>query len=237
MKAFPNYQYNSVHIGSLYHAEKALFGIHSGGKFMTPNEYWLQHPHPVWDIVTGLFYLCWVPVPLAFAAYLFFKDKLLFLRFSLTFLLVNIIGFFIYYLYPAAPPWYVQQHGFILITETPGFTAGLARFDQLTGLTIFASLYGHSSNVFAAMPSLHAAYPLIVYFFVVKTKPGWLVGSLFFLLMPGIWFSAVYTSHHYILDVLAGIACALAGIGLFAWMESGNEYFKRFLQMFVRAIT
>jgi hypothetical protein len=28
----------------------------------------------------------------------------------------------------------------------------------------------------------------------------------------GIWFAAVYSSHHYVLDVLAGIACGLAGL-------------------------
>ncbi|HTD40246.1 MAG TPA: hypothetical protein VK671_06465, partial [Mucilaginibacter sp.] len=40
MKAFPNYNYNSVHIEDLYNFEKHLFGVHSQGKLLTPNEYW-----------------------------------------------------------------------------------------------------------------------------------------------------------------------------------------------------
>jgi membrane-associated phospholipid phosphatase len=66
------------------------------------------------------------------------------------------------------------------------------------------------------MPSLHAAYLLIVLYYGIKTKmKGFNV--LFAFIMIGIWFSAVYNSHHYILDILAGIACALIGIALFQW--------------------
>lgn len=237
MKAFPNYLYQPVHIEDLYNAEKTIFGITTADGKITPNEYWLSHHHPILDILTGFFYLCWVPVPLTFAVYLFFHDREDFARFSLSFLLVNLIGFAIYYIYPAAPPWYVQQHGFELITQTPGNTAGLARFDRLTGWGIFDALYSHSSNVFAAMPSLHAAYPLIVFYFVKKRKFQRLIALLFFILMPGIWFSAVYNSHHYLLDVIFGILCALTGIGLFTFAAAKNRFFKNFLQMFVRAIT
>src|SRR5580698_7103364 len=40
MKAFPNYRYNTVHIESIYRAEKNLFGIRqANGDIITPNEY------------------------------------------------------------------------------------------------------------------------------------------------------------------------------------------------------
>lgn len=39
MKAFPNYLYNTVHIESLYNAEKKLFGIYYNNQMLTPNEY------------------------------------------------------------------------------------------------------------------------------------------------------------------------------------------------------
>jgi len=38
---------------------------------------------------------------------------------------------------------------------------------------------------------------------------------LFVVFMLGIWFAAVYSGHHYIIDVLAGILCALIGIAIF----------------------
>lgn len=212
MKAFPNYNYNSVHIKDLYELEKSIFGIHSGLARLTPNEFWIKHQHPFLDVMSGLFYLTWIPLPLSLAGYLFFKNRPQFFNFAFTFLLVNLIGFVIYYLYPAAPPWYSQQYGFKFIANTPGNTAGLSRFDSLFNVGIFKSIYAKSSNVFAAMPSLHSSYPLIALYYAVKSKISRSVIVLIGVTLPGIWFAAVYTSHHYVLDVLAGISCAIVGI-------------------------
>jgi hypothetical protein len=235
MKAFPNYRYAAVHIESLYNLERAIFGIHTGGKILTPNEYWLVQQHSFFDVVTGFFYLTWIPVPLGLAAYLFFRDKKQFVYFSCTFLLVNLIGFVIYYLYPAAPPWYVQQHGFLFNAQTPGNTAGLVRFDQFFHVHIFSSLYAKSSNVFAAMPSLHSAYPVIVFYFGLKNRLG-RINVLFGLLMTGIWFAAVYNSHHYVLDVIAGVACAVTGIWLFGRIVNHKNMVSRLVQNIINII-
>jgi inositol phosphorylceramide synthase catalytic subunit len=226
MKAFPNYQFNEVHIRSLYEAEKALFGIQWNGSVITPNEYFARHTSAFIDVLAGFFYLCWIPVPLTFAGILFFKNRRGFFEFSLTFFLVNIIGFLGYYLYPAAPPWYVSQYGFDFDPAIPGHTAGLARFDEFFGISLFEGIYAKSSNVFAAMPSMHAAFMLIVLLFGLKYRmKGWNI--LFATIMAGIWFGAVYTSHHYILDVLAGIICAITGILLLQWWmrtASGKKF-------------
>jgi hypothetical protein len=238
MKAFPNYRYNTVHIASIYQAEKNLFGIRYvldgnivPGMRLTPNEYWRIHQHSFLDVAAGLFYLCWIPLPLAFAGYLFQKDKEVFFRFSLTFLLVNLLGFVIYYVYPAAPPWYVEHYGFVFNAHTPGNTAGLGRFDSYFHVSIFSGLYAKSSNVFAAMPSLHASYPLTVLYYGIKTRMRW-ANILFALIMVGIWFAAVYSSHHYVLDVLAGIACGLSGITLFNYLYKRTKWLRGFVERY-----
>ncbi|RCH56011.1 inositol phosphorylceramide synthase [Mucilaginibacter hurinus] len=225
MKAFPNYNYNAVHIADLYNCEKRLFGINYNGALLTPNEYWRFNGHPVLDVLTGIFYLCWIPVPMAFAVYLFFVNRRQFICFLLTFFLVNLLGFIVYYAYPAAPPWYVQYHGFDFVKLTQGNTAGLAKFDKLFNANIFSSIYAKGSNVFAAMPSLHSSYPLIVLYYGIKNKLG-TVNIFFATVMVGIWFAAVYTSHHYILDVAFGIVCAIVGIALFELVSSRIKLFK-----------
>lgn len=235
MKAFPNYRYQQVHIESLYQAEKHFFGIETNGMRVTPNEYFLTHSRTILDILTGFFYLCWVPVPLAFATFLFFRNRAGFLQFSLNFLLVNLIGFVIYYLYPAAPPWYVQLHGFQFIPATPGNTGGLEKFDLFFGSGIFRSLYSKSSNVFAAMPSLHSAYPLIVLFYGLKYRMRWF-NLMFAVIMIGIWFAAVYNSHHYVLDVLAGISCAVFSIGVFQLAIARSALVRGWIGRFAHAI-
>lgn len=230
MKAFPNYKFGEVHIESLYNLEKSVFGIQIGDTLLTPNEYFALHTSKPVDLITGIFYLCWVPIPLAFAAFLFFKNRRSFFEFSLSFFLINLIGFIGYYAYPAAPPWYVLQYGFDFNPATPGNTAGFSRFDELLNVSVFKGMYAKSSNVFAAMPSMHAAFMMIVLFFGVRhNMKAWNV--LFAIVMVGIWFAAVYSGHHYVLDVLAGIFCAALGIFLLQWWikTKSGEKFMRFM--------
>jgi hypothetical protein len=235
MKAFPNYNYNDVAIGSLYHAEKHLFGITFNNTVLTPNEYLRLKGSDLLDVSSGLFYLCWIPVPLAFAAYMFFRNKKQFIYFALTFVLVNMLGFIVYYAYPAAPPWYIQVHGFKFQALTQGNMAGLSRFDHFFNINLFKSIYTKGSNVFAAMPSLHSSYPVIVLYYGIKNRLG-LVNIFFAIVMVGIWFTAVYASHHYVLDVLAGILTATTGIILFDLVISTSPLFKRLLARYERVI-
>jgi len=233
MKAFPNYLFNEVDITGIYHLERKLFGLNYHGSLLSPNEFFYVERRTFLDVLSGVFYLTWVPVPLLFALYLFFTKREQFLHFSLSFLFINILGFIIYYIHPAAPPWYVQQFGFDFNPVTLGNTAGLARFDSYFGVEIFKSIYAKSSNVFAAMPSLHSSYPLLVLYYGIKNQLG-AINILFGFIMVGIWFAAVYSGHHYVLDVLAGIACALSGIVLFAYLLKLKTV-QQIIQILLRA--
>ena len=213
MNIVPNYKVNPVDVAGLYETEKALFGIATQNGILTPNEFFGIHNCKIMDFLAGCFYLCWVPLPIVFGLYLYFSRRTSgYIHFAIVFLLVNLLGFAIYYIHPAAPPWYVALHGFEAIEGTPGDVAGLGRFDDMTGLGIFNALYARNSNVFAAVPSLHSAYTLIafVYALLCRAPKGWTITLAIVTL--GIWFTAVYSSHHYIIDVLLGIATALLGI-------------------------
>jgi membrane-associated phospholipid phosphatase len=235
MKAWPNYLYNTVNIRSLYEHEKNLFGFYSNGKLVTPNEYFINNTSPVLDVAAGIFYLCWVPLPLIFSMYLYSINKNLFLRFCFAFLIVNLIGFVIYYLYPAAPPWYVAEHGMQLNTATKSYAAGLLRFDHYFGIKLFEGMYSKGSNVFAAMPSLHASYPLIGLYYSFRQPVKWM-RVVFAIVMLGIWFSAIYLTHHYVLDVLAGIACGITGIIIFEKVIVRTKWFDSFLNYYHASI-
>ena len=168
MRLLPNYEVNPIDIRELYETEKKWFGIVTAAGTVTPNEFFALHHHAVADLLAGFFYLCWVPVPIGFSIYLYIKgDCKNYLRFSTAFLLINFVGFAGYYIHPAAPPWYVMQYGFEPILHTPGNVAGLGHFDQLTGIPVFQALYGKNSNVFAAVPSLHAAYMLVTTIYAI----------------------------------------------------------------------
>ena len=133
MRVYPNYQVNPIDVQGLYEAEKSLFGISLGGTTLIPCEYFAQNHCAIADFFAGIFYLCWVPVPIVFGLWLYLKgERTVYLRFSMVFLLVNLIGFAGYYIYPAAPPWYAMNYGFEPILDTPGNVAGLGRFDVWT---------------------------------------------------------------------------------------------------------
>ena len=236
MKAFPNYHYNPVHIEELHNLEKSVFGFNYNGSVVTPNEYFLQNKTTFLNVLTGLFYLCWIPVPPAIGAWLFIKKREAFYHFSLSFFLINLIGFVGYYSYPAAAPWYYQLYGNVFIANTPGNVAGLIEFDKYFDVTIFKSLYEKSSNVFAAMPSLHSAYPVLVVYYAFRYSKNYLLRIFTLTVMVGIWFAAVYTSHHYVLDVLMGICCAILGILIFRVILT-IKWFSNFIQYLLSQTT
>ena len=100
MRVWPNYMVNDIDVAGLYSAERTIFGIDVDGVRMTLCEFFHEHHCSVADFFAGLFYLCWVPVPVLFALSLFIKGRReLALRFSLVFLLVNLIGFAGYYIH------------------------------------------------------------------------------------------------------------------------------------------
>lgn len=239
MNICPNYMVNDVDIRGLYESERSLFGITVGeANVLTPNEFFAIHHAPAVDALAGFFYLCWVPVPILFGLWLYFDgQRSEYLHFAVVFLLVNLIGFAGYYIHPAAPPWYVQQHGFDFIPGTHGETAGLGRFDQMTGLGIFDALYARNSNVFAAIPSLHSAYMLIAFVYSLRARTAlwWRVTAA--IICVGIWFTAVYSSHHYIIDVMLGAGTALAGILLFECVLMRIPAVRSFMARYTGYIT
>ena len=129
-----------------------------------------------------------------------------------------------------------MNYGFEPVLGTPGNTAGLGRFDQMLGITVFEGIYGRNANVFAAVPSLHAAYMVVALAYAVMARcHRWLI-VLFAFIMVGIWWTAIYSGHHYIIDVTLGIGCALLGIFVFEKCLMRWGAFRRYLEQYSKYI-
>jgi uncharacterized protein len=214
--AQPLLRHLSVHVAEPYQFDRFFLGIETALGRLTPNEVFARHHWPVVDFITGLSYIVYIYWALGFGIYLlwFRRDGFgrgLLARFGWTFAAVNVIGFATYYLYPAAPPWYVAQHGLgpadLTVAASP---AAAARWDVLTGIPYFTSFYGRAADVFGAMPSLHVVYPLLVFLYGrALRKP--LLDAVTFAFYLLVCFSAVYLQHHYVIDVLVGTAYAMIG--------------------------
>lgn len=237
MRLLPNYEVNPIDTRGIYEAEKSLFGIGTAAGTLIPGEWFNLHNCAFADFMAGFFYLCWVPVPLGFAIYLYLKGKRdMYLRFSLAFLFVNLVGFVGYYIHPAAPPWYVIEHGFTPVLNTPGSVAGLGRFDALVGAPVFHSIYCNNSNVFAAVPSLHAAYMLVATIYAVISRQNKLCIGIFAFICMGIWWTAVYSTHHYIIDVLLGILTTIVALLILERLLLRAEWAKCFMARYAKNI-
>jgi membrane-associated phospholipid phosphatase len=117
-----------------------------------------------------------------------------FTRFRNTILLANVVGLLGFWLMPTAPPWMFPDKGFV------------------DGVNHSSALLQTFGNSYAAMPSLHAADALIVAWFMVSTSRTIWAKALWALWPVWVWFCVIATANHYVLDVLAGIAVALASL-------------------------
>jgi inositol phosphorylceramide synthase catalytic subunit len=205
-----------VHVAGPYLFEKAILGIPTAAGRVTPNEIFLGW-HTDWlDVLTAFPYLTYIFEAIALFIYFFVKDKERCWKFGWVFFAVNIAGMLTTTLLPVAPPWYVTEHGLgPAIRGVVGHPAAALRFDALTGTHVFATLYARESEVFGAIPSLHAAYPLLVA--LALNRETWLrrLAWGYCALMA---FAAVYLQHHYVIDVAIGLAYAAAGHIVVGWL-------------------
>jgi membrane-associated phospholipid phosphatase len=123
-----------------------------------------------------------------------------FSRFRNTILLANLIGLIGFALVPTAPPWMFPHMGFV------------------DGVNHQSALLQSLGNSYAAMPSLHAADALIVGWFMVVTSRTIWAKALWALWPLWVWFCVIATANHYLLDVFAGIAVAVAALLATAWL-------------------
>ena len=236
VRLFPAYNIFPLHIAEPYMLEKAWFGIETAQGVLTPNEYLAQHRYVGLDLYTAFIYLCWIPVPLAFALYNFIKgDRRTQIHYLFAFFLVSQLGLFFQYLYPAAPPWYVDLYGFEELLDTPGNPGALINVDHYLGISLFSGMYDMNANVFAAIPSLHCAFPIILLYFARSRKlTGWTIVAL--VMMVSTWFSAVYTNHHYIIDVILGIMTGALAVAIYHFFFLKTRV-KNWLDAYARRVS
>jgi membrane-associated phospholipid phosphatase len=195
-------------------ADELLFGGH------VPTV-WLQQR--LWDgaaSIDWLDYAAWVVYlthffgTLTVAAALWLFARPLFRPYAAMVALLAAAGFATYALFPAAPPWLASQEGELAPTERiVWFVSADAP------ISFFGALWEHGAryaNDVAAVPSLHAAYALLIALFL-GSRGGRLVRVALAGYTLAMGFSLVYTAEHYVSDVLLGwlyAAAAFAAVTL-----------------------
>lgn len=201
---------DNVHVGDLRALELRWFGVGKGRARRTLQDVFQMRRVPALDLLCAVPYATFLYVVLGYALYLETRDVVAQRRFAWGFLLLNVAGYVTYHVYPAAPPWYFHKYGNAVHLDAPPESGpNLARVDAMLHVRYFQSFYARGSDVFGAMPSLHVAYPLLM------ILEGWRLHRargrvLLVLFYSSMCFSAVYLDHHWVLDIVAGSAYALA---------------------------
>lgn len=208
----------TLHNEDLIAAERALFG----GQLPTVVlQRALYEPGQVhwYDVMSTAFWSFHFVLPLAFAFLLWIRDRELYWKFVSALLVLSFSAFTTYVLYPAVPPWLADRY-YGTIPETIYMIRDEVFRGWLYGPNVsYVMRYGNP-NVVAAMPSLHAAYPTLIFLFSMQYWRR--VGPLSLLYCFCLWFSIVYLGDHYVIDVLAGIVYALAtflGMETIRWLQ------------------
>ncbi len=180
---------HDVHF-TLIHLDKLLFGVE-------PVIWAQQFYTPLLTDYFSISYMNYFFIAVAVVVFLIYKKREADMRVVLLgTILTFYFGYFLYILFPAAPPRLVLADQFVR-----SFSGGWLTQAQNRLISI------NPSSSRAAFPSLHCAVTLISLIYAFKYSK-----KLFaLLLIPGISLvlATVYLRHHYVVDILAGFALAV----------------------------
>ena len=175
--------------------------------------------HP-WDYAAFVVYMTHFVVPFVIAGILwkFAHDR--FRRYTALLVGLTFAALVTYALYPAVPPWLASQNA--SLPPTAKIIDEMWTHIRLgNGASVFSAT-GHFADPVAAMPSLHAAYPMLLMLFFWKSAGRWRWRWLLALYPLAMAFTLVYTGEHFVIDIVFGW---LYAVTIFVM---GNRLFDRF---------
>lgn len=149
------------------------------------------------------------------------KDREQFIRHLHAFTVVNLLGILLYLAVPVAPPWWVSLYG--TAQPSAALVAQVKIPDAMDGI-IIQRLIQTAPNWFAAVPSLHGAYCVLLLLLAIGRRSRFVI-ALLAIYSASMWTATVILNQHYIIDLLAGGALALLAFLYVEWKqpEPGNS--------------
>jgi membrane-associated phospholipid phosphatase len=169
-----------------------------------------QHPH-WYDYVSLVIYSSHFIAAITLGLCVYFIARGRFVQYAFTFLACSLAGFATYVIYPAIPPWMASRQGAL-----PHLYRSVDVIWDHVGVDFLANVFSGNpkySNPVGALPSEHAAYPLLfllLFWAVASTR--WRVVLVAY--VAAMAFVLVYFAEHYVFDILAGYVYAVAAFWL-----------------------
>lgn len=128
----------------------------------------------------------------------------------LAFTLLNFSAIVTYVLLPVAPPWWVTLNG--MQKPTAELVAQVDMAAAMNG-TLIQGMIRNATQWFAAVPSLHGAYPVLLLLLALRNRSRLALTALA-AYACAMWTATVILNQHYIIDLMAGGVLALAAWGV-----------------------
>jgi hypothetical protein len=172
-------------------------------------EHAMQAPVTTWGSLEA--FANWIyiwghwPVIVATMVWLSWRHRRVFLRLRDAMVISGALGMVVFVTYPVAPPRLVSLGLVDTVTEN----SSAYRVLQPPAFT----------NQYAAMPSLHAGWDLLVGIAIVTAATTVVLRIVGFLMPVLMMVAVVATANHFVIDVVAGVALVLVGYYLALRLE------------------
>ncbi len=167
-----------------------------------------------YDYVAVTLYISHFVIPWVIAFIFWMYDRKIFKEYTAAFLVLSYLAFFTFIIFPAMPPWMASNQGYIPPLKKI-MDQVMASFAHPIDVPSVYRFFG--ANLVAAVPSLHAAYPWLIFIFILKKFRKLSVLAIPY--VAGVWFAVVYLGEHYVVDVFAGFVYASGAYLLVSHIE------------------
>lgn len=193
---------------ALEHA-RWIVGLQSQlGFFVEPSiNRWVLERTPLVDLVNFVYFWFDFPLIVGVGLLLFWRRRNSYTLLRDALLISGGFALLVYWSFPVAPPRYLKEWGFV---DT------LAKFSQLAYQTQSTRPF---VNPFAAVPSLHVGWSLLLAIVVFDATHNWLYRLAAFAVLALQALSVVATANHFIFDGVAGILVSLVALAIAVWLQ------------------
>jgi hypothetical protein len=172
--------------------------------FVEPSvQAWAMGSHFVMDVSSWLYLNAQTSITIGGLVYLYTRHNSSFYFVRNMFAVALLIALVAYAVFPTAPPRFLPEWGFV---------------DTVSDVTPVSVSHTSSSmtalfNPYAAVPSMHVAFALMIGWTLAKLARAWIVRAVWGVYPLLITFAVIATANHFVLDaVLGALTTAVAAL-------------------------